>query len=460
MMKKYSILLLLIMCLSIMSALTWIRSYSIEGVCPYPYSSSNVQAYNVIPAIGGGYLLQGFVEFSDYEFFVFAANVFWKVDENGDIVWRRSTIQMGAHSIVLSNGLDRYYCIAGGIMYVYDSQINLIGSYNFGHINGYYPYFNDAVITDDGIVFAAQLYGEAVILKTDFEFNLVWVGDSTTNHIVSGFTKLNRFNGGWIGASTGLIAFMDAVGDTIWTYDGNSEPYYFQDCILTHDNQVFGIGFHGVTGDYYLFGFDLTNQSVTTIPIDYNLYIGLYPPALIEGADGKLVFYDLGPNSEILRAYSRSGERLWSRYFSPTVCSSLGYGASNILTTDDYEILFCAVGYDGITLVKTDSNGIVVSNEDPILTPSAISSSHYPNPASDQITIDYKAENRGSILTLEVFNIRGQLLYSSPLSSSEGSYQISLLPDNDSSWAPGVYMYLIKDEHFSTSVSKRFVITK
>jgi hypothetical protein len=443
---------------------TWIRSYSIEGVCPYEYNYLSIKAYNVIPAIGGGYLVQGFVEYFDYEFWVWAANVFWKVDENGEVIWRRSGLRWEPYNIIISNGVDRYYCIASisgySWMEIYDNQMNYIGSYDFELINGIYPSINDAVITDDGIVFAVQLYGEAVILKTDFELNLEWLGDSTTNHIVSGFTKLNRFNGGWIGASTGLIAFMDAVGDTIWTYDGNSEPYYFQDCILTHDNQVFGIGFHGVTGDYYLFGFDLTNQSVTTIPIDYNLYIGLYPPALIEGADGKLVFYDLGPNSEILRAYSRSGERLWSRYFSPTVCSSLGYGASNILTTDDYEILFCAVGYDGITLVKTDSNGIVVSNEDPILTPSAISSSHYPNPASDQITIDYKAESRESILTLEVFNIRGQMLYSCPLTGSEGSHQLSLLQDTDSRWAPGVYMYRVKDEHSGTSISKKFIKTR
>jgi len=459
-MKRLLLVALLVSCAYLLMGSTWIRSYSVDGASPNGYTNYDAKAYNVIHAIEGGYLLHAYVEYFTYLWeFAESVNVFWKVDENGEVIWRRSA-RWDPYSIIISNGIDRYYCVAGWYMDVYDSQINFIGTYNFGTINDYYPVFNDAVITDDGIVFAAQLYGEAVILKTDFEFNLVWVGDSTTNHIVSGFTKLNRFNGGWIGASTGLIAFMDAVGDTIWTYDGNSEPYYFQDCILTHDNQVFGIGFHGVTGDYYLFGFDLTNQSVTTIPIDYNLYIGLYPPALIEGADGKLVFYDLGPNSEILRAYSRSGERLWSRYFSPTVCSSLGYGASNILTTDDYEILFCAVGYDGITLVKTDSNGIVVSNEDPILTPSAISSSHYPNPASDQITIDYKAESRESILTLEVFNIRGQMLYSCPLTGSEGSHQLSLLQDTDSRWAPGVYMYRVKDEHSGTSISKRFIITK
>jgi hypothetical protein len=116
--------------------------------------------------------------------------------------------------------------------------------------------------------------------------------------------------------------------------------------------------------------------------------------------------------------------------------------------------------HNDYVLIKTDSEGYVVANDDPIHTPSAISSSHYPNPASDQITIDYKAENRGSILTLEVFNIRGQLLYSSPLSGSEGSHQLNLIHETGSQFAPGVYLYRIRDKHLGTCISKRFIITK
>jgi hypothetical protein len=165
---------------------------------------------------------------------------------------------------------------------------------------------------------------------------------------------------------------------------------------------------------------------------------------------------DTGP---ILHSYSPDGTHQWSRSYNTFGAIYYGTGSKNLLVMPDGSILFCMYHNDYV-LIKTDSEGYVVANDDPIHTPSAISSSHYPNPASDQITIDYKAENRGSILTLEVFNIRGQMLYSCPLTGSEGSHQLSLLQDTDSRWAPGVYMYRVKDEHSGTSISKRFVITK
>ena len=460
-MKKYSILLLLIMCLSIMSALTWIRSYSIEGVCPYPYSSSNVQAYNVIPAIGGGYLLQGFVEFSDYEFFVFAANVFWKVDESGDIVWRRhSGQQMQAYDIIASNGLDRYYCISSYAhvtrMDVFDNQLNYINTYDFWDINGFPASLYDAVITDDGLVFAGRIGSGAVVLKTDFEFNIVWTGDTVSQASSDGFYQIiNTNNNGYLALGHHVLAKYSAVGDTLWTAEVNHMEYGYYCMAASTLGTCYVLTASHLTDEWLIKSFGNFGVCENTIPVDLDRIVweGSRNMSVLE--DGNLIVFI--PSIQKLNKVTLSGAVLWSRSFP---IATTGYGPKNFIVASDSSFVFCSNQEVTVTLVKTDSNGIVVSNEDPILTPSAISSSHYPNPARDQITIDYKAESRESILTLEVFNIRGQMLYSCPLTGSEGSHQLSLLQDTDSRWAPGVYMYLIKDEHLGTSISKRFIITK
>jgi hypothetical protein len=434
---------------------TWIRSYSIEGVCPYPYSSSNVQAYNVIPAIGGGYLLQGYAEFFDYEFYVMAANVFWKVDENGDIVWRRSTIQMGAHSIVLSNGLDRYYCIAGGIMYVYDSQINLIGSYNFGHINGYYPYFNDAVITDDGIVFAGRIGSDAVVLKTDFEFNLVWTGDTVSQASSDGFYQIiNTNNNGYLALGHHVLAKYSAVGDTLWTAEVNHMEYGYYCMAASTLGTCYVLTASHLTDEWLIKSFGNFGVCENTIPVDLDRIVweGSRNMSVLE--DGNLIVFI--PSIQKLNKVTLSGAVLWSRSFP---IATTGYGPKNFIVASDSSFVFCSNQEVTVTLVKTDSNG-EVSNDDPILIPPTISTAHYPNPAGTKVTIDYKTESQAGELSLEVFNIRGQLLYSSPLSGSEGSHKISLAQATGSQFAPGIYLYRIRDNQFSTSISKRFVITK
>lgn len=77
-------LFLLAMLLSVAYMLigsTWIRNYLFDGLCPGPHDSASSEACNVIPAIGGGYLLQGYVEYAYDDIPAYEANVFWKLDE-------------------------------------------------------------------------------------------------------------------------------------------------------------------------------------------------------------------------------------------------------------------------------------------------------------------------------------------------------------------------------------------
>ena len=90
-MKKHLMFtLLLLLSLGLVAGQTWIRYYLFNDLCPGPNNSASSKACNVIPAIGGGYLLQGYVEFANEDVLTYANNVFWKLDENGDIVWRRT----------------------------------------------------------------------------------------------------------------------------------------------------------------------------------------------------------------------------------------------------------------------------------------------------------------------------------------------------------------------------------
>lgn len=88
-MKKHFFVMLLLAA-GLLSAQTWIRSYSFSDLCPGPSDSARSEVCNVIPAIGGGYLLQGHVAFAWGNIPAYDSNVFWKLDENGDVVWRRT----------------------------------------------------------------------------------------------------------------------------------------------------------------------------------------------------------------------------------------------------------------------------------------------------------------------------------------------------------------------------------
>ena len=462
-MKRHILFILLLFSTYLLSGTSWIRSYPWLDVCPYQYDSAQARAYNVIPAIGGGYLLQGHVGFYNTDSYVMEKNVFWKIEDNGDMIWRRLGYDSDPYNVVVSNGVDRYYCIATFELYtamdVFDSQINLLGHYQFNQVNGFNANLSDAVLTSDGLVFAAKVGGNAVILKTDFEFNVIWLGEGVSTGWSDGYNTVRPYSAGWVGVSDRHFAYLSATGDTLWTYTDAVNRYAFQDCIVTVDNQVYSIGYSMNTGAYRLFAIDPFVQSIIPIPINFiHGDVPDFPVSIIEGSNGEILYLDLGTNNEVLHAYSRTGEHLWSRDFYPYQFYFIGKGASNLIISMDTGILFCAYYYGQIMLVKTDSNGNVVSNDDPVNASPAMVSSHYPNPARTHLTIDYNAESQSGNLQLEVFNIRGQMIYSSPLTSGYGSHQINLCNSSGYRFSPGVYMYRIRDGRSSTSVTKRFIV--
>jgi len=244
-MKKHLLitsLMLLSVCL--LTGQTWIRYYLFDDLCPGPYDSASSEVCNVIPAIGGGYLLQGYVEFVDGDIPAYAANVFWKLDENGDIIWRRTGGAVGGYNSIVSNGVDRYYCSRTGsgssYLQVFDSEMNMIGHYVFYTVNGFHASLYDMQYVDDGLVFAGKVNGQAVVIKTDFQFNVVWQSDIFG---IGEALSVEPYGNGWVSMTIREFAEIDAVGDTLWTYYDSINNTSFYDCTVASDNSIYLLGF-------------------------------------------------------------------------------------------------------------------------------------------------------------------------------------------------------------------------
>ena len=171
--KRLWFTLLLLMSIGLLTGQTWIRWFNFGGLCPGPSKSSRAKLCNVIPAIGGGYLLQGYVEFTYGDIPAYADNVFWKLDEYGEIVWRRTGGGNFAFNSIVSNGIDRYYCLRTqsgySTLYIFDNELNWLGYYH-----NYTASLYDIQYVEDGLVFAGKVNGQAVVIKTDFQFNVIW----------------------------------------------------------------------------------------------------------------------------------------------------------------------------------------------------------------------------------------------------------------------------------------------
>ena len=452
-MKRHILFILLLFSTYLLSGTSWIRSYPWLDVCPYQYDSAQARAYNVIPAIGGGYLLQGHAGFYNTDSYVMERNIFWKIDENGNLIWRRLGYGIGPYSIVLSNDIDRYYCYStdgmSARMNVFDSEMNLLGDYDLWEVSGVGAFLYDAVLVSDGLVFAAKVGGNAVILKTDFEFSLIWQGDFVTPPIWNGFERLGiHNNGSFITSGRDIIANYSPTGDTLWTIPVNDYQDEFYAMTL-HSNGFINIMNRSyVIDDWTLKVIDTNgtciNEWNADLPDDM---IFDTPVSMVETIDGNLVVFM--SSSHPLNKLSLTGTSLWTQ---PYPMTKTGYGTRNILSDNAGDLIFCGGGSLGsITLIKANSEGIV-ANDDPQHSPPAITVKHYPNPARTHLTIEYKAENLSSSLSLEIFNIRGQLIYSSPLERGEGTISIDLL--NNATFTPGIYLYHVKDGKRAISSNK------
>lgn len=446
-MKKYCFVLLLVAVIGLMSGQTWIKQYPVSDLCPGPYNNSRSQVCNIIPAIGGGYLLQGYVEFVWGDIPAYDANVFWKLDEYGDIIWRRTGGGDAFNSIV-SNGIDRYYCLytySGDTqLYVFDSEMNWLGYYWFPYINGFSASLYDMQYVDDGLIFAGRIGNQAVVLKTDFQFNVLW--QSNTFGSFDGARSIEPYGDGWISLSGRVFTEINAVGDTLWTYYDPVNYTSFWDCTVAADDSIYLLGY------YKLWEVDPIEHNLQLVAdnlpaFDMNLHgsIDMLPNGNIVYTGGRS---DTGP---ILHSYSPDGVHQWSRSYNTSGAIYFGTGSKNLLVMPNGSILFC-MHHGRIVLIKTDAEGNVVGNDDPVAPIPVASIMCYPQPAGKDVMISVKSDLPGD-LSYSIFNLKGQKIYSDKVDGHLKEQSFQLPNDVLERMRNGVYLICLKrrDEQIAST---------
>jgi hypothetical protein len=453
-MKRILLIALLVSSAYLLMGSTWIRSADFTGICPWTYDGSRLELCNIIPAIGGGYLLQGYASYGWIGTPIYDTNVFWKLDENGDLIWRRTGGQSGAFDSIVSNGIDRYYCVQyfynGSRLFVFDSEMNTLGNYVFPLVNGYSPYIFDMQYVDDGLICAGKVNGQAVVLKTDFQFNIIWQSVDFSNYGF-GFNAIEPYDNGWISLARGKFAILTAVGDTLWTYTAVDYNTSLFDCKVSSDNNIYILGYYKlwrVNSDEH--SLELVADS---IPAGYHLNEIVSLEVL---PNGNLVYLSRSSTNQILHSYSSDGVHQWSRSYDTLGAIYFGTGSKNLLVMPDGSILFCMYHNDYV-LIKTDSEGYVVANDDPITPAPVASIVCYPQPANGEVMISVKSDLVGE-LGYSIFNIRGQRIYSGKINGHSREQSFELPHEALDLMSNGVYLISLEQRNRRIATTKLVVI--
>lgn len=457
-MKKHLLFSLLLLSVGLLAGQTWIRYYPWADVCTSTYTSATANVYNVIPALGGGYLLQGHAEFiyvsGEYEVPVMLTNIFWKIDENGDVVWRRIYNNLSPYNIIVSNGIDRYYCIDSSqgtsFMDIFDSELNHLAHYSFWDQNGFDAQLNDAVFVNDGLVFAGMIRNPAntceyvpTVVKTNLQLGISWqslcrIGASfypsfssisVTNN--NDFTAISHWD---------TMFKCSSVGDSLWTIRVNSNESWFVGETSHSNGNSYIVTGNSQSPNYIVIivspDGDYINEFDTNISLSTNF------GGIEECIDGGVIIFTAGPDDNpTLTKLTNQGEIVWSRTYSAV--SYPGLGSNNFLSSISGYFLLCGSGAQSRFVLICANHEGVVTNQDLLMTPLHAKISHFPNPVTKRVTIRFETTHAKGNLEIEIYNIRGQKLFSVPINDFDGSCEIDLDSSLIQSQQSGVYLYVL-----------------
>jgi hypothetical protein len=464
-MKKYLVLLfLIVLASSAICTQTWVKQLPMDGL-PH-WAHNDTKLCNVIAAIDGGYIAQGYKTNSSEDGWAWHDfNILWKLDEEGNVL-QRTTIDRGQTIVsMVSNGVDRYYFLAqesqGGetLLFVLDTGLNLLETYNFRITNGYSIVLYDMQYADDGLVFAGKDYyqPEAIAIKTDFQFTVVWQSDLFPNY-GSGFITIEPYNDGWMCVGRAILACLTSSFETLWTYESENYVTSLFDCRISSNNDIYLLGY------YKLWKINSGGQDpeliADNIPADYwplnvRVSLDILP-------DGNVVYISRSDTGDVLHCYSPDGVHQWSRSYNTNIWATyFGTGSKNLLVMPDGSIIFLLFSRSDETysyLIKTDMQGNVVANDDPIIPVPVASIVAYPQPASNRLTLSIKSELPGD-LSYSIYNIKGQKFYTGEVSGHQREQSIDLDASIIESMPNGIYLVNLKQKD-RTIASCKVVIVK
>ncbi len=458
-MKGKLLLLWLVILTSCAFGQTWVRQLEWEDLVPAWEHNPDAYAYNVIPAVDGGYIMHGVVTIHNYvdEY----TNVFWKVTQSGEVVWRNDqpTFDNTPMTCFVSNGVDKYYGLSSeyhrNILYTYDAQLNPINSIMIDTLltNGEDIQLMTMISVDDGLVFCGRNNSEPFLLKFDYGLNVIWAR-SYTNLVSDCFIGLkHNQDGGYVASGLRNLIRTNPAGDTLWTYSvasqttGFASPVY----IINNNFTLLVVDDEGVS----IINFDMSGQFLD----EYTLILpgsssgGI---SMIGTQDGNIAMmrfltqYDHLPYESLglLHKFSNTGEVLWSNVFLPVNPSvweyhTGGLGINPLFIDDVGFFVLCA---DDMKIIRADQNGNAVLNSDQFVpNHQSVSSLIFPNPSKGEISIRTKPILGGKLLILSVFNLKGQKLFTRKIIHDGTKVSINVREECQLTNWKGTFLYHLSD---------------
>ncbi len=489
---KQKILLLFTICFLLFTLLwsqtTFINSYPYQDLWPdHWYYTYHDGVTNVIPAIGGGFLMTAWVN-PGYEFWEEPQTIFYKISEEGELEWRiqdYSTFGTYIRSIV-SNGIDRYYAIAGsggtyaftGKLLILDEDCNVIDTHDYWLDDSLHIKINSMQILDDSLIMAGRIELDGpdsyVILKTDFEGNILWQKDDRDFNITVGYPW--EFNSiittsdnslltcGFQSSNpgTGYLIKFDAQGDTLWTIMEEQTKY---SALLEYDDDTLFAFRHGILMKYSSDGNLITEYDILTFIDDQ-----AFSTRMIKTIDDNIIIFFNAEEGEIHKV-TPDGELLWSRDYlyngQPSYPDWIGINDKKGFQLANGGYVFCGTTdrlflHPEHVLIRVDEEGNVGA-ENYELQIANYELSNFPNPfnPSTKISLSLPMVNTENT-EIQIFNIKGQKIASIPvtLSGVEGRKEViwSGTDNYQNQVSSGVYLYRIVSDGFVSKTKKMMLI--